>query len=295
MSGTSDRGRPARGATSRSGGLGRLVALTAAAATAGSGLLWRASVVSPRTLDAAAGLGVDRWVELAVLGTGLLAAAWLTASGALALACVAASRLGRRWRVAEVALERLAPATVRRLVRSAVGVGVGAGLTLAPTAALAADVAPTDPPSGGASVVLDLGWRTTADATEERGATGSASPGHQTMNLPEDRDSASAEAAAEAETTTEATAAAPATAAAEEIAAAPVSRVAGTSGDRKDGAMHVVLRGDTLWDIAAHALGGSPTDAEILREVTRWHAANRDVVGADPDVLLPGQVLRAPA
>src|SRR5690606_6854874 len=148
--------------------------------------------------------------------TGLLAAAWLTASGALALACVAASRLGRRWRVAEVALERLAPATVRRLVRSAVGVGVGAGLTLTPTAALAADVAPTDPPSGGASVVLDLGWRTTADATEERGATGSASPGHQTTSLPEDRDSASAEAAAEAETTTEATAAAPATAAAEE-------------------------------------------------------------------------------
>ncbi|SES43929.1 LysM domain-containing protein [Pedococcus cremeus] len=56
----------------------------------------------------------------------------------------------------------------------------------------------------------------------------------------------------------------------------------------------VVRRGDTLWDIARAHLGPDATDAEVAAEWPRWHEANRSVVGDDPDVLLPGQVLRAP-
>ena len=61
---------------------------------------------------------------------------------------------------------------------------------------------------------------------------------------------------------------------------------------------HVVVRGDCLWDIAAGRLttdaGHPPTDAEIARAVPAWWRANSGVIGDDPDLLLPGQVLRPP-
>ena len=63
---------------------------------------------------------------------------------------------------------------------------------------------------------------------------------------------------------------------------------------RPSGAEVVVLRGDSLWSIVARHLGPDATDAEVAAEWPRWHAANRSVIGEDPDVLLPGQVLHAP-
>ena len=42
-------------------------------------------------------------------------------------------------------------------------------------------------------------------------------------------------------------------------------------------------------------LGPDASDAEVAAEWPRWHEANRDVIGHDPDLLLPGQVLQAPA
>jgi nucleoid-associated protein YgaU len=60
----------------------------------------------------------------------------------------------------------------------------------------------------------------------------------------------------------------------------------------------VVVRGDCLWYIAAGSLLGQlgrlPDDAEVAAAVDAWWRANADVVGPDPDLLLPGQVLRAP-
>ena len=62
---------------------------------------------------------------------------------------------------------------------------------------------------------------------------------------------------------------------------------------------HVVVRGDCLWDIAegwlvAQHPGAAVSDAEIARAVHAWWQANTAVLGDDPDVLLPGQVLRPP-
>jgi hypothetical protein len=57
----------------------------------------------------------------------------------------------------------------------------------------------------------------------------------------------------------------------------------------------VVAPGDCLWTIAARAIGPSATDAEIAATWPRWYARNRGVVGADPDLLIPGTVLRPPA
>jgi hypothetical protein len=57
----------------------------------------------------------------------------------------------------------------------------------------------------------------------------------------------------------------------------------------------VVLRGDTLWSIAAHHLGPAAKPSDIEAEWPRWLAANRDVIGDDANLILPGQLLRPPS
>lgn len=56
----------------------------------------------------------------------------------------------------------------------------------------------------------------------------------------------------------------------------------------------VVRRGDTLWDIAARHLGPTATAEETAREWPRWYEANREVIGPEPDLILPGQRLVPP-
>ncbi|WP_243407101.1 LysM peptidoglycan-binding domain-containing protein, partial [Frankia canadensis] len=57
----------------------------------------------------------------------------------------------------------------------------------------------------------------------------------------------------------------------------------------------VVLRGDSLWTIAARHLGPTATHEQIAAEWPRWWAANADLIGHDPNVILPGQRLRPPS
>ncbi len=55
-----------------------------------------------------------------------------------------------------------------------------------------------------------------------------------------------------------------------------------------------VRPGDTLWSLAAHDLPADSPDAGIA---ARWHAiyaANRSLIGPDPDVIVPGLRLRLP-
>lgn len=56
----------------------------------------------------------------------------------------------------------------------------------------------------------------------------------------------------------------------------------------------VVHRGDSLWSIAADQLGPTATDAQIDAAWRSWYAANRTVIGDDPDLILPGRQLQAP-
>lgn len=61
------------------------------------------------------------------------------------------------------------------------------------------------------------------------------------------------------------------------------------------GSAHYLVRpGDTLWDIAAAHLPGRPTSVSIARVWPLWWQANRSVVGDDPGLIRPGQVLQAP-
>jgi nucleoid-associated protein YgaU len=54
-----------------------------------------------------------------------------------------------------------------------------------------------------------------------------------------------------------------------------------------------VRPGDTLWSIAA-AHTDRRASARVARTWPRWYAANRAVIGADPNHIVPGQVLHTP-
>ncbi|MEP6463368.1 MAG: hypothetical protein ABJC62_08135 [Frankiaceae bacterium] len=73
------------------------------------------------------------------------------------------------------------------------------------------------------------------------------------------------------------------------------SRTAAAPAVASAGAAVTVRGGDTLWAIARRGLGGFPTQAEVATAWPRWYAANRAVIGPNPDVLQPGDVLRDPA
>ncbi|MFV0461721.1 MAG: LysM peptidoglycan-binding domain-containing protein [Nostocoides sp.] len=70
-----------------------------------------------------------------------------------------------------------------------------------------------------------------------------------------------------------------------------ISRSLTTPADDGDVVVH---RGDTLWGIAAARLGPDATEVEIAAAWPQWYAANRDTIGEDPDLILPGQILHPP-
>ena len=57
----------------------------------------------------------------------------------------------------------------------------------------------------------------------------------------------------------------------------------------------VVRRGDTLWGIAAAHLPSTASDARVAAAWPAWYAANRGVIGNDPDLVRPGQRLSPPS
>jgi nucleoid-associated protein YgaU len=61
-----------------------------------------------------------------------------------------------------------------------------------------------------------------------------------------------------------------------------------------DQSVHVVVPGQSLWMIAASTLGADSAPAAIATETSRWYERNRTVIGPNPDLILPGQVLTAP-
>lgn len=234
-----------------------------------------ASALGARTWQVGSDLGaalfpVEDIVELATVATGTLMAGWVGLHAFLALACVVAGRWGPRWAAGERAVALHAPAVVRRLARAAAGAGVGLALTV-PTAMASDLAAGTDRSTDGdTAVVLDLGWqpteRVTADRTGARAADRSASSNQPNQRPRPERLSL-------------------------------VNRGQRTGTGREP--LVVVEPGDTLWAIAAGRLAaeraGTPlVDADIAAAVTRWHHANRQALGANPDLIRPGMVLRQP-
>lgn len=172
----------------------------------------------------------------------------------IAIAC-AAHLPGRLGATARRWAQALAPAATRRV--AAVLVGAALGATLAPATAAGTAGSP-----GGGAVALERspGFASTV-ASPVVGTTPDPAPGW-TPSRP--------------------TPTAP-----------PVARLVTTGSEPPSGEV-VVHRGDTLWGIVHRHLGLDASDAEVAAMWPHWYAANRAVIGPDPDVLLPGQVLRAP-
>jgi hypothetical protein len=55
-----------------------------------------------------------------------------------------------------------------------------------------------------------------------------------------------------------------------------------------------VVDGDTLWGLTRLHLGPAATDARVVRTWPLWYAANQDIIGPDPHLLIPGAVLQPP-
>ncbi|WP_315097585.1 LysM domain-containing protein [uncultured Cellulomonas sp.] len=218
-------------------------------------------------LDSTGPWRVDTVVELGVTAIGLVVALWLACSALLATTCLVARAAGASWHVGERLVHRYAPQLVRRALAVAVGATLGLGAVTGASAA-----APTPaPPTAAASVAsddgsVDLGWVVTEAPADPRPAPSVTTP------------------------------AAPATAATPPpdvpvltAAPAPAADQAPTTGSTV-----VVAPGDSLWGIAARHLPAGATDAEVAAAWPRWYEANATVIGADPDVILPGQVLTVP-
>jgi len=144
--------------------------LLPAAAVGGATLAW---ALATRAVSTARNplLTVDGVVESSVVAVGAVAAAWLAVSCALAALCVGARTVGLTWWAGERAVQRFAPAAVRRVL------GVAVATTLAATVATGAGAAeplagpaaaPVGQPAGQVQVV-DLGWMPSTAVTE--GAT----------------------------------------------------------------------------------------------------------------------------
>ncbi|MGP4031341.1 LysM peptidoglycan-binding domain-containing protein [Pseudarthrobacter sp. 1C304] len=55
-----------------------------------------------------------------------------------------------------------------------------------------------------------------------------------------------------------------------------------------------VRAGDSLWSLSAARLGPFASDVDIAVDWPRIYQANKDVIGGNPDLLRPGQILRLP-
>ncbi|SFD96779.1 hypothetical protein [Blastococcus tunisiensis] len=233
-----------------------LLATALAALTPTSGELVDALAAPQRTVDTQ---GPDALVAAAAA---LLAwAVWVW--GALGLALTAASALpGLLGAAARLSTRAVLPAGARRSAGLLLGLGLGmagpvtgVGLPLAPLPAAAAS----------------------GDGVPDWPAAGVPAPGRAPTTVP-DRPAVGLPAVA------------PTSTAVPDWPAGPPAAPA-------HGA-HVVAPGDCLWHITAARLlertGAPPTDAETARSVHAWWTANADVIGPDPDLLLPGQILRPP-
>lgn len=243
------------------------------------------------------GQQLEPLISTIAAGAGLAVLGWL-AIGVCA-STVQLLRGGRR--------PQISPRAVHRLV----GVLLGVGLTLTPLAANAAGSAGTVKTPAAASVTItDPGWGASATGTSVI-ATPTAEtpqarpPGNQAPTTPE-----ATAPPSPAPTPSAPTAGAPKSSAPTGTEGAwipaPPTRGATTAAPadplvvgqpRTDTHTEevVVVRGDTLWDIAARQLGPDASAAEIADAWGRWYEANRSVIGDDADLILPGQRLQVPA
>lgn len=186
---------------------------------------------------------------------------WLTVILTVDLLALTPGVLGR---AAQALSDRLTPAIVRQVLVIVLGAGTAA--IALPGPSMADGTAATAPITGGRTDLPDPGWRPQDPRSD---APSPADHGHDLGWIP--------------------TAPAPRPGDLSVLGERPQVRKSSS-----EETPVIVRRGDTLWDIAARHLGEGATDAQIARVWPRWWAANREVIGPDPDLILPGTRLVPP-
>jgi hypothetical protein len=219
---------------------------------------------------------------------------WSLLAWILGIAAVAAvgRRPGPAGRRARLVLRHIAPVAVRNVLLTAAGVSLLQGLTACGSAAPTSHPAPFDPRiTVAASTVrlqanpieaLHIDWPATVALADPGGDPA----GGLSVDWPPTR---------ELNRLTTPGTASPATTAPIRLDW-PTGESANArpgQGGAPDGAV-VVHRGDSLWSIAARHLPPGAAAADIERTWHRWYATNATVIGHDPNVILPGQILLPP-
>lgn len=229
------------------------------------------------------GLMFEDIIGFAAAGAGLLIVGWWLLSLLLAFASAICEKTGRA-RGAKVA-GRFSPIFMRRLALAVLGLNLlGAPLAQASSSQVEAAWSPS-----GGSTSISAAWAPLAYATEG-GASGKQAS---------DRPLAAIQVRS----------AAPDPGSAIDIVqpqwqprppvvepgllGTKVSRAAQQTGGPSAKEV-VVLDGDSLWSIAARDLGPTASDVEIAQHWPKWYAANKEAIGDDPGLILPGQILQPP-
>jgi len=273
---------------------------TAAAAAVGlSGAgLWTFWLAGAGSLAAVRASGPDAADDLLLLGTagvGAVLLAWLGLGVTLSALSAAPGAVGR---LATVAAEHVAPAAVRRLTAAVVGAAIATAATPAahadspfpapPLTPTTSQTAPAPDPAFGITVRAPV-----VDAVPDPGTTTGPVATVPDPGFGAGIRTAPATTSASAKTTT-----APAPTPAKETRTPPALGPLGPAPHTpspSSGARRVtVVRGDSLWAIAARQLGPQATRQQVAHEWPRWYAANREVIGPDPNLIRVGQVLTAP-
>lgn len=212
------------------------------------------SAVAALAEPSATGDGTAPLVALVSLVAWALTA-WLAL---VVLLAVAAHAGGRSGSAAAALARRTAPVAVRRAVEVALGLSVTAGVLAGPAVAAEPLVggSPERPPASLDWASLDWGGAATTPGLDWPTASG----GHDGVET--------------------------------SVQGAPVP-----AGDAAPEVV-VVQPGDTLWELAEQHLaerdGAAPSDAGTAAAWPAWWQANREAVGDDPDLLLPGTPLTPP-
>ena len=244
--------------------VGGVSAVAGAAPTAAAGLLGHEALRQWREVAGPVPVRLDEAVTLLATTGALVLCLWLTAS---TVSAVLAHLPGRPGDLASAVARAVAPAVARRGAALLVGAAVGG--TLAPGAALAHGH--PDPATARPLAV--------AVAGHGPGFVAGHGPGFApTPPAP------TAEPAGPGWTPTR-----------QAVRSQPSPDLLTASPRATDGSAVVVHRGDTLWGLVHRHLGARASEAEVAQAWPRWYAANRATIGDDPHLLLPGQVLRAPA
>jgi hypothetical protein len=196
----------------------------------------------------------------------------------------AAGTAGATGRLAGAVAGRLLPGSVRRIAAGLLGVSLTAAVAGCGSAATRSATHQLGPPAAAADHGLSGPARAGPDDVVEWPLPAATGP-------PAGHPASTAAAPRRPATSVEWPLGAPA-------AGPPSGRPSRTDGTRgaapRPRDRVVVAPGDCLWLIAARPLGSGAATARIEVMTRRWYAANRTVIGSDPDLLRPGEVLVGP-